>query len=251
MNNPRHLFVVGCPRSGTTALGSFLAQHKDVVLGIERYGLRQFPGDFSLTPELFTADRFCDLRPGDTFYDALEFSTKAYGGTKEKFATAQWVGDKIPLLYQTLPKLFDRFDDRTRVVFIFRNVFDVVASYKARQVDPKDAWTKGTSAAITDWSASIRAYLTSDHQDRIIPIIYEDLFTDPRVGAALIDRLGLEHDADSRQALAHRFKRSDKLESGRKRDLSMDDVTEISMRASFGGFRTIVEKARATYFNAP
>lgn len=247
MSNSANLFVVGCPRSGTTALGTFLAQRSDVVLGIERYGHRHFARNFSLAPDLFECERFHDFQSGDTFYDSFDFSPLAYNGVREKFDTAQWIGDKIPALYQSLPQLFDAFDDRTRVVAIYRNIFDVAASYKARQADPADSWNHGIDTAISDWSGAIKAYNTSEFKDRIIPVVYEDFATNPDVSISLLETLGLDHDADSQEALKGLFARSQQLETGRKRDLTMSEVMTISMQAPFGGFRTIVDIARQAY----
>jgi len=170
------------------------AQHPKVMMGIERYGHRAFPSDFSLSPELFEYERFIDFRTSDTFYDGPAFAPAAYSGMEQKFRNARWVGDKIPTLFRTLPKLFDSFPVEARVLFIFRNIFDVAASYKARKNNDSDNWSKGVPDAIADWTDAIRSFRTSHHQDKIIPIIYEDLFSDERQAVELFRQLGLEVD---------------------------------------------------------
>ncbi len=249
MDNRQYLFIVGCPRSGTTALATLLAEHPSVVMGIERYGLRAFPAHFSLTPDLFERDRFLHFREGDTFYSSFDFAPRAYRDVETKFASARWVGDKIPGMYATLPDLFEAFGERTTVLFIFRNIFDVAASYKARLLDPNDNWSKGVSTAVTDWTRAIGAYRRSAHQERIIPIIYESLVSDPHIAHALFDRLGLEITPETRAAMDHLAARSETLESGRKRNLTMVEVMEICLKAPFGGFREIVDTA-SRYFGA-
>src|SRR3954447_8348170 len=99
----RYLFVIGCPRSGTTALWQLLVKHPNIVLGVERYGTRFFGPDF-LDPTLFEFERFFRIEPGDTFYPDLSV-TSDYESMRRRFGRAKYVGDKIPYLYRFLPQL--------------------------------------------------------------------------------------------------------------------------------------------------
>ena len=87
------LFVCGCPRSGTTALMSFLCKHPDIALGIERFQMRARRHE--LRPSDFEPTRFFDVRPGNTWYTSLEQFPWHYDAMRPKYAPAKYVGDKI------------------------------------------------------------------------------------------------------------------------------------------------------------
>lgn len=244
MTERKHLFIIGCPRSGTTALANLLAQHPDVVMGIERYGHRAFPGSFSLSPDLFEHDRFISFNDGDTFYSSFDFASRAYLNVPEKFATAKYVGDKIPTLYRTLDRLFDAFPGPLIVLFIFRNIFDVAASYKLRLLDPSDDWKKGVEDAVKDWTQALAAFKAHSRHPSVIPLVYEDLFTDPSPIEALLSALGLDVDASFEPVINGLLSRSASLESQRKRDLTSAEVQYICLNAPFGAYRTVVDQAR-------
>lgn len=246
VTDKKYLFVVGCPRSGTTALGLFLAQNPAILMGIERFGHRAFKGNFSMVPELFESDRFCEFRKGDTFYPDFSFAPKAYENLENKLTDAIWRGDKIPKMFQTLPELFKSFDADIKVIFVFRNIFDVAASYKNRQDDQDDNWNLGVHTAIEDWNSSISAYSTSSRKDDIIPVIYEDFFSGPNIARKLQDQLGVGN-TDTERLISAMFQRSRTLESGRGRALSQEDVMGISMKANFDGFRTITQISREIF----
>tara|TARA_R110002072_G_scaffold19117_3_gene71361 strand:+ start:131 stop:907 length:777 start_codon:yes stop_codon:yes gene_type:complete len=241
------LFVVGCPRSGTTAMGMFLAEDSKVAMGIERYGHRMFFGNFTITPELFEKERFMTIEDGDTFYDSFDFSKNAYAGIEEKLDNALWVGDKIPKLYETLEDLFDTFPDNTKVIFIFRNIFDVCASYNKRLNDPQDNWKYGTAAAIKDWNNSIAAYKRSKHKDKIIPIVFEEFFHDEEKYLKLCEILDIPVNDETAERVQRFVSRNAQLEEGRNRALSERDVFQITTDALFGGYREIVSIYRELF----
>jgi hypothetical protein len=133
----RYLFVMGCPRSGTTALRTLLNGHQAIALGEERYGTRCNRAEF-LDPSLFEGDRFFRLSEGDTFYTDLEGAIPEFGALKSRYGGAKYRGDKILFLYRYLPQLLDTFQERARAVVIFRNIFDVADSYNRRADNPAD-----------------------------------------------------------------------------------------------------------------
>ena len=239
------LFVVGCPRSGTTAMGRFLAEDVRVVMGIERFGHRVYANDFTLSPALFAKERFMSIEPGDTFYDSFDFSKASYSGVEEKYDDAEWLGDKIPKLYEALDHLFEVFPETTKVIFLFRNIFDVCASYNQRLKDPKDDWSLGTADAIRDWNRSIAMYKKSKHKDKIIPVIYEDFFRHKDNYLAMCKMLSLSTEGETLQRIKAFTARNSQLEEARTRSLSEEDVFKISTEALFGGYRDIVADARA------
>lgn len=241
---PGYLFVVGCPRSGTTALGRFLAQRHDVVMGIERYAHRAFRKAFSLSPELYELERFKTFQPGDTFYNTLDFAKEAHHALDDRFPTARYVGDKIPMLFGALPELFEAFGPATRVVIIYRNIFDVAASYEVRRQNPDDSWNLTAADAVQNWNASLRAYRTSDHKDQIIPVIYEDIFADAGQLVGLLNRLGLTADEDDLLRASHAVARARVLDGARERKLTTENIMDITLNAQFGVYREIVKEVR-------
>lgn len=242
---PDYLFVAGCPRSGTTALGRFLAMRDDVVMGIERYALRATRKNFSLAPELYELERFKTFMPGDTFYDSLDFAREAHRSLDARLPSARYVGDKIPMLFGALPELFQAFGPNTKVVLIYRNIFDVAASYETRLRKPDDKWSRTASDAVINWNASLKAYKTSAHKDQIIPVIYEDIFADPARLVGLLERLGLSPTEEDRLRAVQTVEKAHVLDGARNRQLSTGNVMDITMNAQFGAFREIVNLARA------
>lgn len=246
-NKPSYLFIMGCPRSGTTAMGTYLASHQSVVMGIERFGHRIEPSSYSMTKDLFEPERFQDIQPGDTFYESFDFAPKAYGGMEQKFEKCEYVGDKIPMLYTSLPAFFEEFGKDAYVVFMLRNIFDVAASYVARKDDPNDNWSRDIDQAINDWSLSIKAYNQSEYKDRILPVVYEDFFTSTELPAKLLGKLGLKNGEEEVNRAKNMMTRGEQLAALRPRNLSEADVLRISLRAPFGGYRALVEDARAQW----
>jgi len=150
-----YLFVAGCPRSGTTALWRLLIAHPQICLGDERYSELYWRPEFG--PGLFAADRFWDLRPGDTFYDDLD--RPEYEEMRSRYAKARYVGDKIPFLTHVFPALTDRFGRGLRVVTIERDLDSVLASYRRRSKAPDDLTWAGwdDATAVAHWLSARKA----------------------------------------------------------------------------------------------
>jgi hypothetical protein len=241
----RYLFVCGCPRSGTTALWNLLTAAPDVVLGLERYGTRVSSAADWLAPELFQHERFFEWRAGDTFYDDLEAFHPYYRTARTQWHEAAIVGDKLPKLYARFQQLAEVFPS-AKVVFLIRNIFDVAASYKKRAEDVTDAtWRRnqGVRAAIVDWTQSIAAYQAASPRLDILPIAYEQLLVEGRGLQALCDWAGLAGRESVVARHRHLLARSHALDRDRHRSLTALETHDICMRAPFGGFRNIVERA--------
>ena len=245
MSEKDFLFICGCPRSGTTALWRLLVTHPRVVVGVERYGNRFFARDF-IAPSDFERDRFFDMQAGDTFYPDLAGFNPYYDRARSLFDDALFVGDKIPKLYTRFEALAERFPD-CRVLFIFRNIFDVAASYKRRALDETDAtWRRdqGVAAAIRDWGQAIKAYEDFSDRLKILPVDYEALFFDGEGLQTMLDFLGLDPLPDTRQMHKNMMRRAVQLEAQRDRAIDGADAKLISMQAVFGRYRHIINEAR-------
>jgi len=95
------------------------------------------------------------------------------------------VGDKIPRLYRDYDMLFTNFPN-CKVIFIYRNLFDVADSWD-RRVEGGVHWSakRDWRAAIKEWNYSLRSTVGFLGKNSILPISYEDLF----FGTGEVDRL--------------------------------------------------------------
>jgi hypothetical protein len=185
----KHLFVCGCPRSGTTVITQLLNWHPQVSIGMERYGqlLQRRPDRFS--PKLFNSNRFFNIKERDCFYDSFEF--KAYSDwycskfSQEKYKDSIYVGDKIPEMYKFFAVIEKNFaETEYKIIFILRDLPSVAASYNARANNPQDRWNadKDAKQAVIDWNAAIVAVYEQLQKNKtnsvLIPVKYNDFFTD-------------------------------------------------------------------------
>ena len=244
-NNPlaqdhQYLFIVGCPRSGTTAMWELLSSSSKIVIGVERYAHRVFP-PFSLKPDLFEKERFLSLENGDTFYNDLTEFNSYYSNCSKFFPTAKYIGDKIPRLYEYFDDFLEKFPN-AKIIFMFRNIFDVAASYKARAKDVNDdTWDRssGVETALEDWRKSIKSYHRYKSKLKILPICYESLFYKKEGLDKISSFLGIDA-AELEGKYQNLLIRGDQLEGCRPRDLAVEEVFEISMQAPFWEYRQAI-----------
>jgi hypothetical protein len=236
---PNFLFLCGCPRSGTTAIWRLLVGDERIKMGVERYGNRFYTRDF-LTPEMFEKDRFFSLEEGDTFYSDLEVFNSYYSKAHVGYEDATYVGDKIPKLYNYFDRLQENFPE-AKTVFIFRNIFDVAASYKARLLDENDNWNLDVSAAMKDWNASLQSALS--YTGKIALVDYEKLLVKREGLEKLFAFLELDVSDNVKTTYNNLLTRSGVLEQSRARALTAMEVKEICETADFESYRTLVRAA--------
>ncbi|MEM1144295.1 MAG: sulfotransferase [Pseudomonadota bacterium] len=243
-----YLFACGCPRSGTTALWRVLASHPAVVMGNERFILKSSADNYELRPELYEFDRFFEYREGDTHFPDLTGARRGeqYRKLREKTDTARYRGDKIPFLYRHYDQFFNDFSS-ARVVFIFRNIFDVASSYKARFDDVGDSWSAKVEDAIADWNHSLNASLRifEARQNSILFIEYESLFFDTddinQKKNRILEFLGLADAMDFRGAIKNESTYSQRLDNTRPSLLSTAEKRAIMHGADFGAYQQVLE----------
>lgn len=148
----RFAFVTGCSRSGTTALTRLLNKHPEICIGFERFA--KVNRRRALAPEHFEPERFLEVQPEDTHYDALT-GFRAFHA--RKIGQAKVVGDKLPHLSDRYRATFRAFPD-AKVVYILREPFSVTESFERRAGDPQDGWSeeRGHLAAIEEWNESLK-----------------------------------------------------------------------------------------------
>src|SRR5580700_1657278 len=92
----RHLFVAGCPRSGTSALVFLLNEHPQIALGFERFKrTRALLDPFHFTPAQFFSPVLAETDiQGELLYRRL----------RERWSngSVKVVGDKVPLYWRVL-----------------------------------------------------------------------------------------------------------------------------------------------------
>jgi hypothetical protein len=241
---PHHLFICGCPRSGTTLAAEILNAHPRVAVGIERYGNRFF--DQPLTPDLFVSERFYDLQPGDTFYSSFDFSP-IYERKRLAYADMLYVGDKIPMLYDRLDMIRDGFS-KPKVVFCVRNILDVASSFQTRLDNPEDtSWSDELDgpSAVELWNASLASYIRH-REDIDMFVFHQDRFMDEgeQQFEQMLVWLGLDPDPKFTATLQHRMIVSERLLVRRKFRLTEATKRKIAEEADFRAYRRTIRRAQ-------
>jgi hypothetical protein len=240
----RYLFIMGCPRSGTTASWRLLTSHRAIVLGVERYARRSERPEF-LEPSLFERERFFQLMPGDAAYKDPAAVTPNLADLMARYDAATYRGDKIPTLYKSLPRLLATFGSSLRVLMIFRNIFDVADSYRRRADNPEDVeWWWRTDSAVLQWNEAIEASHAHSADPRILLVQYEQLFQAGRGVKALFSFLDLELTDGVVAAYRRLLKQSATLDAGRSRSLTHDEINYIRQHADFPGYRDVLDRCR-------
>ena len=221
----RNLFVCGCPRSGTTALQFLLVSHPRIVLGAERYSTLARNGK-GLHPALFTKNRFFDIRPRDTFYDAAKYRSY-YDALRPRFDDAAWVGDKAPWLFRSLDEIDREFPNAHVIVIVRSNPQDVASSYQIRARNAEDeTWpsSRDYKQAVEQWNTAAKctlAFLDKPRRRAAVTVVeYSELFEQPATVEELFESLDLEVTPEVRKAYDGALEKANRLSQGRRSALS-------------------------------
>jgi hypothetical protein len=184
------LFVCGAPRSGTTGLWRLLIQDPRIVLGMERHGSRM--RRVSFTADLYEKERFFDFH---TYPNVARIASAYYEReARDRFESAEYIGDKLPLVYQSY-KLVTSVFPSAKFVVLLRNIFDICESYQARFEDSADNWTFTVMDAVKHWN-SLLAFLAQRGGDSHVKVlVYEQFLSDMHAYEDLYRFLGLAIDA--------------------------------------------------------
>jgi hypothetical protein len=199
MGADRPIFVLGCPRSGTTLLQLMLHAHPRIAIPPETrfvltaYESRNSFGDLreaqnrralgaSIVRERHTLFYDLELDPDEildeivdgppTLGSAIGIVFRAYA---ERFGKPRW-GDKRPGYYQQIRGLLRMFPD-AQIVHLIRDGRDCVASLLTMPWFKQDIY-----AAICSWTEAIDSGRRARSQlpaDAYTEVRYEDLVADP------------------------------------------------------------------------
>lgn len=212
----RPIFVVGCPRSGTTLLQVMLHAHPRIAVPPEtrflvhayrdraRFGHLSDPTNHLRLAQWITRNRagkfhMLGLDPGEvteqimaappTVGTAVGVVLRAYAA---RFGKPRW-GDKRPRYWHDIDVLLRLFPD-AQIVHIVRDGRSCIASLKRMSW-----WTTGFDGALANWlMATERARKDTRHlgPDSFHQLRYENLVTDPETELRrLCGFLGEEFDA--------------------------------------------------------
>jgi LPS sulfotransferase NodH len=210
----RPIFVVGCPRSGTTLLQLMLHAHPRIAIppetrfALKAYDMRRSFGDLADPANRRKLGEWI-TGPGNSFKDlgldahdiieqivagpgtlgsAMGIVFRAYA---ERFGKARW-GDKRPAYLLHLDILLWLFPD-AQIIHIIRDGRDCVASMKDQP------WFKGgLNHAISQWVRGMEAGWRASKKltaDQYYEVYYERLVADPENELRkLCDFIGEEYD---------------------------------------------------------
>ncbi|MEM8721968.1 MAG: sulfotransferase [Cyanobacteria bacterium P01_G01_bin.39] len=168
-----YLFAIGNARSGTTALGKLLNYSSEICLGIERYS-----NDDDISASSFTKKSFFDSESKN-----YQVRPHFYEKIKDKFKNARYLGDKRPKFTQSWKNTWLNLP-QAKIVYIFRNIYDVACSYNTRAANAilgkDDSWSskRDFSQAVRDWNEGLQEFQNlADFYD-VYCVKYEDFFVD-------------------------------------------------------------------------
>lgn len=237
----KYLFIAGCARSGTSALAQLVGSHRKIVMGMERFGHLVAKSHFSLTPGHFERSRFLAIEADDTFYSDFDAFHSWDPHIREKFDGAVYIGDKRPGLCAVYDELFSAFPGAT-VIFIYRNVCDVAASWNKRAEDGEN-WPASLDfqKAVHAWNQSMSATAAALAEGmNILPVSYEEIFISGQSPGPLFTRLGLEFDETARAMYRNQLQNSARLIELREAfRLSDEQRSFVNEAASFRYLKTL------------
>src|SRR5260370_32709894 len=214
MGADRPIFVIGCPRSGTTLLQLMLHAHPRIAMPPETrfvltsYEARNSFGDLREEPnrralaDSIVRERhtlFYDLGlDADEVFEKIVEGPPTLGsaigivfrGYARRFDKPRW-GDKRPGYYQYIPALLRMFPD-AQIVHLIRDGRDCVASLLTMPWFKQDIY-----AAICSWTEAIDSGRRAARElsaGNYCEVRYEDLVADPAGRlAALCEFLGEDY----------------------------------------------------------
>lgn len=234
-SNKNYLFAIGNARSGTTALGKLLNYSSKICLGIERYSNNDNISALSFTKEAFfdTKSKNYLIRPH--FYEKIG----------DKFEQAKYVGDKRPRFVQSWRNTWLNLP-QAKIVYIFRNIYDVACSYNNRAdraalgIDTSWSSERDFSKAVQDWNEGLAEVENLIEFFEVYLVKYEDLFIDRAKMRHLLNFLGVDLEEENIQAgMTKIYQKALSLQQ-KERTLSDAEINYINTHANFSAYNNLL-----------
>ena len=212
VNDAENLLLSGVYRSGTTILTQLVGAHPDIYLTYDSIKYPRFCLDLEVSETgrnvaediagritqrwgiTFDAEKVIKSLPNSPSH--AEVYDRSLSHLRDNYKPmAQIYGEKIAVMWTSIPDFLEMFP-KGRVIHIFRDPRDVVASFKNMTYEPGFAYLDGAFNCLHAMSAlkDIQEYYG---QDRVMLIRLEDLSGDPEITARNISEfLQREYDPD-------------------------------------------------------
>ena len=182
-----YLFAIGNARSGTTAVGKLLNYSSEICLGIERFANNDDVSAFSFLKQKFFDPESENYSVRPHFYEKIQ----------AKFDTAKYIGDKRPRFINFWRNTWLNLP-QAKIVYIFRNIYDVAYSYNKRAKNAAlgidDSWSnkRDFSQAVADWNQGLTEVVALADFYEVYWVKYEDFFVDRQKILHLLDYLQID-----------------------------------------------------------
>lgn len=230
-----YLFAIGNARSGTTALGRLLNYSSDICLGIERYSQNEDVSAVSFTKTSFFDCQSKNYLVRPHFYEDI----------KDKFARARYIGDKRPGFVQSWRNTWLNIP-QAKIVYIFRNVYDVACSYNSRADDAANGsdrfWSsqRDFAQAVRDWNRGLIEIRNMMDFYEVYLIKYEDFFVNPDKMIHLFNYLGVDSAEEQVSQGIDKVYQDALTLQGKPRVLSDAELEYVNANADFKAYNDLL-----------
>lgn len=232
----RYLFVGGCPRSGTTALTTFLNRDPRILLGQERFRkIRKAVEPFHFTEEVLFNPSLRETSWEMPWRGELVFPGRLrdYAALRERWrgGGVEVLGDKAPYYYRELDGLAVRFPGAVFAIVV-RDLHEVADSYLRRARNPVDHWPTANdhTLALADYNealAGVRDFVGRAGWSRLLVVRHERFFGGvPGELERLYALIGLPPPQDAARRHAE-LARDGLVRRGRRTALAAEVVAEL------------------------
>jgi len=171
LQDKKYLFVTGNARSGTTALGKLLNSSPEICLGIERYSNHDNISAVSFQKESFFDPKSENYLIRPHFYEKI----------KSKYKMAKYIGDKRPRFIRSWQNTWLNLP-QAKIIYTFRNIYDVAHSYNKRSrdaalgIDKEWSTKRDFAKAVNEWNEGLQKIKKMRNFYEVYLIKYEDFF---------------------------------------------------------------------------